>query len=92
VISISLFLKESEILILKHLIYNYMHRTNPTWFDMIINERSATYLTITRKPVTVVISLRIYGANDLFKHSLRFYKAKPSHGRAVIKFPEVTSP
>lgn len=33
------FFNESEIHILKHLKYTYIHRTNPTWLDMWINER-----------------------------------------------------
>ena len=61
------FLKISEILILKHLKYTYIQGINPTWFDTKINERYATCLTITRKPVSAVKALRIYGANDLFK-------------------------
>lgn len=59
--------KVSAVLILKHLKYTYVHRTNSAWLALWINERCVTCLTITRKPVTAVIPLWIYGANDLFK-------------------------
>jgi hypothetical protein len=45
---------------------------------------------ITRKPINAVITLTIYGAKGLTKHSLLFPEVRNSKGRAAIKFPQVT--